>query len=92
MDSLAGMVLKRIGLGFLTLIVISILIFVGVEALPGDFTEAVLGQNALPETVEAFRRELSFISLPMFVISHGSAVFCGAILETPLPMVDPLLI
>lgn len=26
--------------------------------LPGDFGEAVLGQQALPETVEAFRREL----------------------------------
>jgi peptide/nickel transport system permease protein len=66
MDSLAGMVLKRIGLGFLTLIVISILIFVGVEALPGDFTEAVLGQNALPETVEAFRRELKLDLPPHF--------------------------
>lgn len=29
--------------------------------LPGDFGEAVLGQQALPETVEAFRRELGLI-------------------------------
>jgi peptide/nickel transport system permease protein len=60
------MVLKRIGLGFVTLIIISVIIFVGVEALPGDLTEAVLGQNALPETVEAFRKELR-LDLPPHV-------------------------
>jgi len=64
MNSTATMVLKRLGLGFLTLIVISILIFVGVEALPGDLAEAVLGQNALPETVAAFRKELKLDLAP----------------------------
>ena len=57
------MVLKRIGLGVATLLVISVLIFVGVEALPGDLTEAILGQNATPETVAAFRKELK-LDLP----------------------------
>jgi peptide/nickel transport system permease protein len=47
----------------LTIIVISILIFVGVEALPGDLAEAILGQSALPETVKAFREELK-LDLP----------------------------
>ena len=60
------MVLKRVGLGILTLVVISVLIFVGVEALPGDLAEAVLGQNALPETVDAFRKELK-LDLPPHV-------------------------
>ncbi|BBO83805.1 ABC transporter permease [Desulfosarcina ovata subsp. sediminis] len=41
-----------------TIIVISMLIFVGVEALPGDLAEAILGQEATPETVAAFRKEL----------------------------------
>ena len=58
METLRAMVFKRIAFGFLTMLVISVLIFVGVEALPGDLAEAVLGQNALPETVEAFRKEL----------------------------------
>lgn len=66
MNEIAVLVLKRIGLGILTLFVISILIFVGVEALPGDLTEAVLGQNALPETVAAFRKELK-LDLPPHV-------------------------
>ena len=57
------MVAKRIMLGLGTLIVISLVIFLGVELLPGDVTEAILGQSALPETVEAFRRELK-LDLP----------------------------
>ncbi len=57
------MVAKRLMLGLVTLIVVSLLIFLGVELLPGDVTEAILGQSALPETVEAFRRELK-LDLP----------------------------
>jgi peptide/nickel transport system permease protein len=63
MDSLGKMVAKRMALGLLTLIIISLLIFLGVELLPGDVAEAILGQSALPETVEAFRRELK-LDLP----------------------------
>lgn len=63
MNFLLSLVLKRIGFGVITLLVISVLIFVGVEALPGDLGEAILGQNALPETVEAFRKELK-LDLP----------------------------
>ena len=35
----------------------------GVELLPGDLAEAILGQSALPETVKAFREELN-LDLP----------------------------
>jgi peptide/nickel transport system permease protein len=63
MNSLASMITKRIVFGVLTLIVISLLIFVGVEALPGDLAEAILGQNATAETVQAFRTELK-LDLP----------------------------
>ena len=51
-------VIQRLALGFLTLFFVSIVIFGCVSLLPGDFGEAVLGQQALPETVAAFRREL----------------------------------
>jgi peptide/nickel transport system permease protein len=51
-------VLQRLGLGLLTLFLVSIIIFSSIAFLPGDFGEFVLGQNALPETVAAFRREL----------------------------------
>ena len=57
-------VLQRLGLGLVTLIVVSIIIFSSIEFLPGDFGEAILGQAALPETVQAFRTELG-LDLPM---------------------------
>ncbi len=63
MNAILSLIIKRVSLGLVTIIVISILLFVGVEALPGDLTEAILGQNALPETVAAFRRELK-LDLP----------------------------
>ena len=63
MNPLIALILRRIGLGALTLLVISVLIFVGIELLPGDLAEEVLGQNATPETVAAFRKELK-LDLP----------------------------
>jgi peptide/nickel transport system permease protein len=65
-NGIAALMLKRIGLGLVTLWVISLLIFVGVEALPGDLAEAVLGQSATPETVASFRKELK-LDLPPHV-------------------------
>jgi peptide/nickel transport system permease protein len=66
MNTLLNIVAKRIALGCVTLIVISLLIFLGVELLPGDVAEAILGQEATPETVEAFRKELK-LDLPPHV-------------------------
>jgi peptide/nickel transport system permease protein len=63
MNTILSLVLKRLAFGLVTLVIISVLIFVGVEALPGDLTEAILGQSALPETVAAFRKELK-LDLP----------------------------
>jgi len=51
-------VAQRIALGLLTLLVISLFITFGVELLPGDLAESILGQSATPETVKVFRAEL----------------------------------
>ncbi len=64
MNRWINLLAERLLLGLLTLFVISLLIFLGVELLPGDLAEAVLGQNALPETVEAFRKELKLDLAP----------------------------
>ena len=53
-----SIVFKRLGLGLLTLLVVSILIFGAVELLPGDIAEAVLGQGATKETVTEMRKQL----------------------------------
>ena len=66
MGTIFGIVVKRLALGLLTIIVISLLIFVGIEALPGDLATTILGQSATPETVAAFRKELK-LDLPPHV-------------------------
>ena len=58
MHPVLATVLQRLGLGVVTLFFVSLIIFASIAMLPGDFGEAVLGQAALPETVEAFRKEL----------------------------------
>ena len=58
-------IIQRLGLGLLTLFVVTVIIFSSIEFLPGDFGEAVLDQAALPETVEAFRRELGLDRPPV---------------------------
>ncbi|MBC2741840.1 MAG: ABC transporter permease [Desulfosarcina sp.] len=63
MNPLQKMVTKRLAAGVLTIVVVSILIFVGVEALPGDPATAILGQQATPENLAALRKELK-LDLP----------------------------
>ena len=49
---------QRLALGLLTLFAISLIITFGVELLPGDLAQAILGQNATPDAVRVFRLEL----------------------------------
>ncbi|MBA4611292.1 ABC transporter permease [Stappia taiwanensis] len=65
MSDIWKMVARRLGLGVLTLFVISLLIFGAVELLPGDLAQEILGQSATEETVAAFRRELG-LDLPAY--------------------------
>ena len=50
--------LRRLAIGIVTLIVVSIIIFVGTSILPGDVAEIILGQMATPETLKALRAKL----------------------------------
>ncbi|MBU8847911.1 MAG: ABC transporter permease, partial [Desulfobacterales bacterium] len=63
MKNVLTLIFKRSGASLITVFVISVIIFIGVELLPGDVAETVLGQTATPETVEAFRKELK-LDLP----------------------------
>lgn len=58
MHPIIKLTLQRLGLGVLTLLVVSVIIFSAVELLPGDLAQEILGQAATPETVAAFRKEL----------------------------------
>lgn len=44
--------------GGLSLLLVTLLIFMGTAFLPGDTASALLGQNATPEALEALRRDL----------------------------------
>lgn len=55
---LAALILQRLGLSLLLLFAVSLLVFVGVEALPGDFATTYLGQSATPQAVASIRAEL----------------------------------
>lgn len=53
-----SIVAKRLGFGLITLLVISLIIFIAVELLPGDIAQAVLGQGATESNLAALRAEL----------------------------------
>lgn len=54
---MVGLVARRFVLALATLFIISLIIFLGVEALPGDAATAYLGQSATPESLSALREE-----------------------------------
>ncbi len=66
MGDITRLILKRLGLGLVTILVVSVLIFFAVELLPGDIAQAVLGQGATEETVAAMREQLG-LDRPAFV-------------------------
>ncbi len=58
-NSVLGILVRRFLAGILTVFIITLLLFFGVELLPGDFAQAFLGQSATPEAVENIRREFN---------------------------------
>src|SRR3954463_4916271 len=50
--------LRRIGLGILTLWLVSLVVFAAGIALPGDAPTAILGKTATPARVAALREQL----------------------------------
>jgi peptide/nickel transport system permease protein len=55
---LLRLIAQRLGLGLLTLLAASVLIFAGTEILPGDLASAILQNNATPESLAEMRSEL----------------------------------
>ena len=63
MYTILKMVAQRLALGLVTLFVVTIIIFGGVELLPGDLCQEIMGMGATEETVAACRQELG-LELP----------------------------
>lgn len=65
MSPVARTIVQRLGVGLLTLFIVSLVIFSLVEMLPGDYAKTMLGQAATPETVAAFQREIGLDRPPV---------------------------
>ena len=58
MPPLLKIILRRLGLGILTLFLVSVLVFAATQALPGDTARAILGRDASPERLKEVRARL----------------------------------
>lgn len=58
MHPILKLVAQRLALGLLLLLAVSLLIFLGTEALPGDVAQAILGQSATPEALANMREAM----------------------------------
>jgi peptide/nickel transport system permease protein len=75
-----GFVLRRLLLGMIVLVLVSIVIFGATQALPGDAARAILGRNATPASLQALREQLH-LNQPLVVqyltwaggLLHGDA-------------------
>ncbi|WP_137112075.1 ABC transporter permease [Rhodobacter sp. SY28-1] len=65
MHPILKLVVQRIALGLLLLLAVSALIFLGVEALPGDTAQAILGQQATPEALANLREKMGLNEPPL---------------------------
>lgn len=57
-NPLSGLIARRLVAGLLILLAISLLIFAGLNLLPGDTATAILGQSATPAAVQALKLQL----------------------------------
>ena len=57
--------LARLGISLVTLWVVSVLIFIGTNLLPGDIAQIILGQMATPENTAVLREKLGLDKHPV---------------------------
>jgi peptide/nickel transport system permease protein len=62
--------LRRVLLGLLILLLVSIVVFAATQALPGNAARAILGRNATPERLAALTRQLHLNQSAVSQYSH----------------------
>jgi peptide/nickel transport system permease protein len=58
LGGLAGFILRRVLLGILVLVLVSVVVLAATQALPGDPARAILGRTATPASLKALREQL----------------------------------
>src|SRR3977135_792283 len=82
---IVGFVLRRVLLGLLTLLLVSVIVFAATQALPSDPARAILGRTATPESLAALRKQLNLNHPVISQYTHWlKGVFRGD-LEKPPP-------
>ncbi|MCB8877551.1 ABC transporter permease [Acidisoma silvae] len=64
-SGLAAMLLRRLLLGLLTLLLVSLVVFAATQLLPGDVATAILGRTATPARIAALRAALHLNHAPL---------------------------
>ena len=59
------LIVKRLGIGLITVIAVSLIIFLGTKILPGDAAQISLGQQATEANIAAFRERLG-LDMPYY--------------------------
>ncbi|MNF58821.1 Glutathione transport system permease protein GsiC [compost metagenome] len=65
MNGILKLLSQRLALGLLSLLAVSVIIFLAVGLLPGDLAQAMLGQSATAETLAALRTQLGLDQPPL---------------------------
>lgn len=65
MNGILKLLSQRLALGLMSLLAVSVIIFLAVGLLPGDLAEAMLGQSATAETLAALRAQLGLDQPPL---------------------------
>ncbi|MCO6055412.1 ABC transporter permease [Pseudomonas sp. MOB-449] len=65
MNGILKLLSQRLALGLMSLLAVSVIIFLAVGLLPGDLAQAVLGQSATAETLAALRAQLGLDQPPL---------------------------
>ncbi|WP_354546195.1 ABC transporter permease [Roseovarius sp. MBR-78] len=68
-----GLIARRLALGFVTVWLVSVIIFLGVEALPGDACTALLERDAHGEALAACRKAMGLDTPALARYAHWAA-------------------
>lgn len=92
---LRSFIAARLTSGVVSVVDVSLIVFLGTALLPGDAASTLLGQNATPATVEALRRELG-LDQPLYLrylqwVGAALTGDFGASLSSGQPVMDLIL-
>jgi peptide/nickel transport system permease protein len=88
-------VLRRLGQSALTLVLVSVVVFAGVRAMPGDTARALAGEQTTPQALAAVRRQYGLdqniaVQYARY-LQHAVTGDLGTSARTGLPVLDGIL-